>query len=72
MKKLKCKVCEYMFDAIRSNHYISRDEGKRGYMDGEENKIYDTFDCPICGCQIVIQERKRVYEPIRWDQKDDE
>lgn len=24
-----------------------------------EAKIYDTFDCPQCGCQNVMGERKR-------------
>lgn len=23
----------------------------------------DSFDCPICGCQVVAQERKRIFEP---------
>lgn len=64
MKKIKCKVCEYEFDAVKSSHYISREDGKYGLSaisGGYESKIYDTFDCPVCGCQVVIQERKRVY-----------
>lgn len=65
MKKIKCKVCEYEFDAVRSGHYVTRDDGKCGLAavrGGNENKTYDTFDCPICGCQVVVQERKRQYE----------
>lgn len=67
MKKIKCKVCEYEFDAVRSGHYIVRDEGKSGLAalsGGVESKIYDAFDCPVCGCQVVAQERKRAYVSV--------
>ena len=30
-----------------------------------EYKLYDTFDCPACGCQTTAQERKRDYVPIK-------
>lgn len=26
-------------------------------------KFNATFDCPSCGCQIAVQERKRIYIP---------
>lgn len=67
MKKIKCKVCEYEFDAIKSGHYIAGGEGKSGLTaigDSGETKIYDVFDCPVCGCQAVVQERKRKYECV--------
>lgn len=62
MKKIKCGVCECEFDGLKENHYISRGEGKCGLAaisGGNEVKFYDTFDCPQCGCQIVVKERKR-------------
>ena len=29
----------------------------------DEEKIYDAYDCPMCGSQVVAQERKRILEP---------
>lgn len=37
-----------------------------------EEKLYDTFDCPSCGCQIVVQERKRIYIPCCETCEEDE
>lgn len=62
MKKIKCKVCEFEFIPDVKNHYISRDSTKYGLIklagDTEEN-LYDTFDCPQCGCQNIVGDRKR-------------
>lgn len=62
MKKIKCNVCACEFVPEKDEHYISRDEIKTGLSTiagGLEEKLYDTFDCPQCGCQMVMQERKR-------------
>lgn len=75
---LRCKVCGCEFDTTVENHYISRDNGKTGLAAGfgviEEECLYDSFDCPKCGCQIVTQERKRVYIPVAKidDESEDE
>lgn len=65
MKKIKCKVCDHEFDLTKDLHYIARGDGKNGlaaFSGGDETRLYDAFDCPACGCQIIIQERKRTYE----------
>lgn len=63
---LKCKICGCEFNAVKERHYISRDNGKIGlttmFGSNPENRLYDTFDCPVCGCQIVAQERKSKYD----------
>lgn len=62
MKKLKCKVCQCEFMPEKKDHYVSRDVTKIGLSvvaGGMEAKIYDTFDCPQCGCQNIMGERKR-------------
>ena len=62
--KIKCKVCGCEFVPVIDKHYISRDNGESGLsaaFKSAEMNIYDTFDCPACGCQIIVQERKRVY-----------
>ena len=63
---LKCKICGTEFPAIRERHYLSRDLTKTGiaaaFGSTDEPALYDTFDCPNCGCQNVAQSRKREYD----------
>lgn len=62
---LKCKVCGTEFPAVSERHYVARDNGKTGlstaFGSNDEEKIYDSFDCPMCGCQVIAQDRKRIY-----------
>ena len=59
-----CKVCGCKFNALTEKHYISRDNGSVGlavaFGSAPEVKTYDTYDCPQCGSQCVVQERKRM------------
>lgn len=74
--KIKCKVCGCEFNPIIEKHYVSRDEGNTGVFNAlvskPEEKTYDTFDCPECGCQVIAQERKRPYIPYIVVDEDDE
>lgn len=76
MKKIKCKVCDCEFVPQIKEHYIARDEIKTGLSTiagGLEEKLYDTFDCPQCGCQMVMQERKRqLYQTNNATDEEDE
>ena len=61
---LKCKICGTEFPAIKDKHYTTRDNGANGGLSQslngkQEEKLYDCFDCPNCGCQVIAQERKR-------------
>lgn len=63
---LKCKICGTEFPAIKDKHYTTRDNGVDGglsqSLNGKrEEKLYDCFDCPNCGCQVIAQERKRKF-----------
>lgn len=75
-KKIKCNVCEHEFEAKANKHYISRDNGKTGFAASlgahDEDKIFDTFDCPECGCQVIAQERKRDFVPYVSVEDNDE
>lgn len=59
---IKCNICGCEFTPIAEEHYTARDNGVTGIAtvirDGEV-KLYDAFDCPVCGCQVIAQERKR-------------
>lgn len=59
---LECKICGCKFPPVIDKHYISRDNGESGVstvLRKVEGNLYDTFDCPSCGCQMIVQERKR-------------
>lgn len=59
---IKCKICGCEFVPVIDKHYITRDNSESGaatVFKRIEGNIYDTFDCPACGCQIIAQERKR-------------
>ena len=68
VKEMKCKVCGKDFELKMDNHYIARDEvvirtgisSIVGSNNEIESKLYDTFDCHVCGCQNIVQERKRI------------
>lgn len=63
MKKLKCKICECEFVPEKKEHYVARTDGKTGvvsmFQSNDETNLFDAFDCPQCGCQVIAQERKR-------------
>ena len=61
-----CKVCGRDFALIKEEHYVASDNAKTGVMGaigGTEPNIYDVFDCPHCGCQNIMQTRKRPHFP---------
>lgn len=65
---VKCVVCNKDFELIKENRYTSRDECRKGISaiaGGSEETLYDTFDCPYCGCQNVMQKRRRSYINIK-------
>ena len=60
----KCKVCGEEFELKCEAHYVARDCERVGLValaGGTEESLYDVFDCPHCGCQNVVQKRKRYY-----------
>lgn len=72
---LKCKICGTEFPAVEERHYIARDNSRTGavvVISKDEEKIYDAYDCPMCGSQIIAQERKRILEPERIFNFDDD
>ena len=72
---MKCKVCGCEFTPVIDRHYVSRDKGESGLsviVRNTEGDLYDTFDCPACGCQIIAQERKRDYYPYVPEEGDED
>lgn len=61
---IKCKICGCEFPAVADKRYTARDNTRTGLSTAfghDEEKLYDAFDCPMCGCQAIAQERKRDY-----------
>lgn len=68
---LTCGICGGIFPVDKSMHYVSRDKNITGLASitrKEESTLYDSFDCPICGCQNRLQERKYTYKDISMDE----
>lgn len=59
---LKCKICNTEFPPVKERHYVCRENAVTGLSTinrKEEEKDYDCFDCPNCGCQVIARERYR-------------
>lgn len=58
-----CEVCGREFALMHEDRYTARDEERGGlaaaFADIPEPIMWDAFDCPYCGCQNRVKERKR-------------
>ena len=50
---MKCEVCDNEFEALKENKYIVK---YTSILTGKE-QLYDCFDCPKCGCQVIWKVR---------------
>lgn len=69
-----CAICGRDFPLIADETYIARDNERTGIVNAVENKEvtnYDAIDCPHCGCQTILQERKRYSSPADIGIEDD-
>lgn len=60
---IKCKSCGNIFYATVDNHYIAGEpKGKTDIISIMNNykTFYDAYDCPFCGTQHIMGERKDV------------
>lgn len=60
----KCKICNNEFKLKKEERYTAMDNAKTGIAvlgNHTEENIYDAFDCPVCGCQNIVNTRKRTY-----------
>lgn len=58
-----CHICGRDFPLVEEEHYIARDvmrTGLNALANGVEPVLYDVIDCPHCGCQVILQQRKRL------------
>ena len=57
---MKCNVCGHEFEPKKESRYLASKTDWQ-LIGGEQTRDYECFDCPVCGCQIVAQERFREY-----------
>lgn len=72
---MKCNICGTEYDATKDNHYIAREQSKTGISEiisHHEERLFDCFDCPNCGCQNIAQTRHRVLFDWNDDETEDE
>lgn len=66
MKKLRCKVCELDFIPTKESHYEAIKSGGMFIIPAR----FDAFDCPQCGCQIIVGERYKAVTQKGEDNED--
>lgn len=75
MGMITCVICKREFPLIAEEHYVSREPSKTGLAAiaaGSEPVLFDSFDCPHCGCQNTIQRRNRLVDLFGRDLPFDE
>lgn len=71
-----CKICGRDFPLLAEEHYVARGIEKKGVIPAlsgqDEAAQYDAFDCPHCGCQNIMQERKFALEATIFTEYENE
>lgn len=65
-----CKVCGRDFPLLIEEHYVSKEAGRIGFAAlavGPAPILWDSFDCPHCGCQNRMQQRERLSDILGQD-----
>lgn len=63
-KRVVCEVCGNYINLESNSRYSVLEHLSVGLFSSktlqpEIARIYDAFDCPVCGCQFVAKERLR-------------
>lgn len=55
---IKCSICGEQVELRKENRYeIVIEAGTLQKSFGAKDHLYEAFDCPHCGCQMLMQER---------------
>lgn len=62
---MKCKVCGKRFRLLKKDRYeILVPPTFSEVLVGSKDTISECFDCPKCGCQNIVNDRKGKTKPI--------
>ena len=59
-KKTECRVCGYRFTPERENVYTAEEPRSMAEFLTKPPVRFSAIDCPRCGCQIRLADRRRV------------
>lgn len=55
---IKCSICGEQVELRKENRYeVVIKAGTLQKSFGAKDQLYEAFDCPHCGCQMLMQER---------------
>ncbi|WP_417093821.1 hypothetical protein [Eubacterium sp.] len=63
---IKCSICGEQVELRKENRYeVVIEEGALRKSFGFKDRLYEAFDCPHCGCQMLMNERFPVRNEIK-------
>lgn len=63
---IKCSICGEQVELRKENRYeVVIEEGALRKSFGFKDRLYEAFDCPHCGCQMLMNERFPVKNEIK-------
>lgn len=63
---IKCSICGEQVELRKENRYeVVVEEGALRKSFGFKDRLYEAFDCPHCGCQMLMNERFPVKNEIK-------
>ena len=66
---IKCSICGEQVELRKENRYeVVIEAGVLQKSFGARDQLYEAFDCPKCGCQMLIQERFPAKEEIKAEE----
>ena len=68
---IKCNVCGEQVELRKENRYevlIKASTLQKSF--GIKDHLYEAFDCPHCGCQMLMQERFQAKEEVKVTEDD--
>lgn len=72
----ECKVCHREFALIAEDHYVAYDPRPMGGLATltctDPTRQYDAIDCPHCGCQSILQDRKPGVCPCECEEEEED
>ena len=70
-----CEVCGREFALMHENRYTARNSEVSAlyatFANVPESTLWDAFDCPYCGCQNRVAERKREVLTVRAETQEE-
>ena len=67
---MKCNVCGKLFIPKNQNRYLTAEPTTLANSLNGGGAVYDTFDCPRCGCQHRVATRYKEYNPVAKAEQD--